>query len=97
MSELQTSWSDNAVSVTVYYRKEELEDIKEWMKENYAKKLKSVSFLLRTEHNFVQAPYEPITEEQYTERMAKLSPMEMTSIGSVFEELECEGGACPVR
>ncbi len=30
---LQAEWSDNSVSVTIYYRKEELDQIKEWLNE----------------------------------------------------------------
>ena len=62
---LQTEWSDNSISVTVYYRKEELEEIKEWLKENYRDSLKTVSFLLHQEHGFKQAPIQIITKEEY--------------------------------
>jgi hypothetical protein len=41
---LQTEWSDNAVSCTVYYRPHELDSIKEWLAENYTNSVKSVSF-----------------------------------------------------
>ena len=61
---LQAEWSDNAVSVTVYYRKEELPELKEWLKANYNEHLKSVSFLLHSEHGFLQAPYEEILKEE---------------------------------
>ena len=55
---LQNVWSDNAVSVTAYYSPEELEELKEWLKVNYKSGIKSVSFLLRQEHGFKQAPYQ---------------------------------------
>jgi ribonucleoside-triphosphate reductase len=61
---LQAEWSDNAVSVTIYYRKEELYAIKEWLRLNY-KNVKSVSFLLHNEHGFKQAPLEEIDEGTY--------------------------------
>jgi hypothetical protein len=54
---LQANWSDNAVSCTIYYRKEELEDIKQYLSEHLTNEIKSVSFLLKSDHGFVQAPY----------------------------------------
>lgn len=98
---LQTYWSDNAVSVTAYYTPEELDTLKAWLKENYELNVKSVSFLLRTQHGFQQAPYEEITEEQYNKALKKIKPLS-TLIGNtigegLIEGLECEGGACPIR
>ncbi len=46
VKKLQTIWSDNAVSVTAYYKPEELESLKTWLKDNYEHNVKSVSFLL---------------------------------------------------
>jgi ribonucleotide reductase alpha subunit len=95
---LQAEWSDNAVSVTIYYRKEELDDIKEWLKENYFN-VKSVSFLLHNEHGFKQAPLEEIDQETYLEMKSKVTPI--TSIEQInmddIEIMDCDSGACPVR
>mgnify|MGYP000949768231 CR=1 FL=1 len=95
---LQTEWSDNAVSVTIYYRKEELDEIKEWLSNNYFN-VKSVSFLLHNEHGFDQAPLEEITKEKYEEMKANTTPI--TTVGQInFDDIdiaECEGGACPIR
>ena len=95
---LQEEWSDNAVSVTIYYRKEELEQIKEWLQNNYFN-VKSVSFLLHNDHGFDQAPMEEITKEQFDEMSSKVK--QITSLMSLnMDEVDiqdCEGGACPVR
>lgn len=95
---LQAEWSDNAVSVTIYYRKEELDEIKEWLNLNY-KNVKSVSFLLHNDHGFDQAPLEAITKEKYDEMAAAVTPI--TSLEALnLEDVDiqdCEGGACPVR
>ena len=95
---LQTEWSDNAVSVTIYYRKEELDEIKEWLSNNYFN-VKSVSFLLHNEHGFDQAPLEEITKEKYEEMKANTTPI--ATVGQInFDDIdiaECEGGACPIR
>lgn len=95
---LQREWSDNAVSVTIYYRKEELEGIKQWLADNYVN-TKSVSFLLHNDHGFDQAPLEQITKDQFEEMSRKVTPI--TSLDSLnmneIDVQDCEGGACPVR
>ena len=95
---LQEEWSDNAVSVTIYYRKEELPQIKEWLNDNYFN-VKSVSFLLHNDHGFDQAPMEEITKEQYEEMAAKVTPItSLVSLNMADVDIQdCEGGACPVR
>ena len=95
---LQAEWSDNAVSVTIYYRKEELDDIKEWLRLNY-KNMKSVSFLLHSDHGFDQAPLEAISKEQFEEMSSKVKPIVSLDTMDLDDiELEdCDTGACPVR
>jgi ribonucleoside-triphosphate reductase len=98
VKKLQTEWSDNAVSCTVYYRKEELSAIKQWLADNYTTSIKTCSFLLHNDHGFDQAPFEEITKEQYLELKGKVTPI--TNINKQFEmldSLECTTGACPVR
>ena len=98
IKKLQAEWSDNSVSVTIYYRKEELDEIKKWLGENYFN-VKSVSFLLHNEHGFDQAPLEEITKEKYKEMKAKVVPI--TSLSSLnmddIDIAECDSGACPIR
>lgn len=96
---IQTVWADNAVSVTVYYKKEELPAIKEWLKANLENNVKSVSFLLHSDHGFRQAPYEQITESEYLAMASAVKPL--TSIvddgeGSI-DSVECSSGACPIK
>lgn len=96
---LQTEWADNAVSVTVYYRKEELSDIKEWLSKNYDKNVKSVSFLLHSDHNFPLPPYEEISKEEYDRMVSKVDfsvPIAPNASGDLLDE-SCATGACPVR
>jgi ribonucleoside-triphosphate reductase len=96
---LQTEWSDNAVSVTIYYRKDELNAIREWLNKNYFN-VKSVSFLLHNEHGFDQAPLEEITEEKFLELSAGvrvISSFDDTINLDDMDITDCDGGACPVR
>ena len=94
----QTVWADQSVSVTVTFRPEELPDIKEWLSENYDDKVKAISFLPYSDHGFVLAPYEPISEEEYHKRADRITADEIDLHGdSTIEETDCEGGACPTR
>lgn len=102
---LQTVWADQAVSVTVYYKPDELPLIKEWLKANYNTSIKTVSFLPYMGHNFAQAPLQSISEEQYNLELSKLKPIGILShkeAGSeesdkVTNTVECEGGVCPIK
>jgi len=95
---LQAEWSDNSVSVTIYYRKEELDDIKAWLKDNYVN-VKSVSFLLHSDHGFVQAPMEEISRETYERLKDGTTPIRsLTQINMEDIDIQdCATGACPVR
>lgn len=98
VKKMQTVWSDNAVSVTVYYRKEELPEIKKWLKENYSNSIKSVSFLLHQDHGFDQAPYQEITKEQYDEMIKNVKPLtSLMIVGGDLGSLECSKGSCPIK
>lgn len=97
---LQTNWSDNSVSCTVYYRLEELEDVKKWLSENYKDNVKTCSFLLHNDHGFMQAPFEEITKEKYEELIKKVVPITSGNIDIEMETdytAECPGGVCPIR
>jgi ribonucleotide reductase alpha subunit len=99
VKKLQTIWSDNAVSVTAYYKPEELDTLKTWLKDNYEHNVKSVSFLLFKDHGFKQAPYQEIDEAAYLAASAKVKPLTNISTGNteMLEMAECAGGACPIR
>lgn len=99
VASMQKDWADNAVSVTVYYRKEELEEIKSWLEKHYDKNIKSVSFLLHADHNFPLPPYEEISEEEYRKAIAKID-MSVQIQATAFDDLDldnCATGACPVK
>ena len=100
VKKMQTDWADNAVSVTVYYRSEELDDIKAWLKKNYDKGLKSVSFLLHSDHNFPLPPYEECSEDEYNKMLNKIDfsiPLVQTAVTDDVDFGECATGACPIK
>jgi ribonucleoside-triphosphate reductase len=94
----QRYWADQSVSVTVYYKIEELAQLKTWLAENIGK-LKTISFLKFSGHGFVQAPKEPITKEQFDKLSSKIKSLEDDNLGDgvLQSSLECEGGVCPVK
>lgn len=94
---MQKYWSDNSVSVTVYYKREKLNQIKEWLKDNL-KEIKTISFLCHNDHGFDQAPYEAITKEEYEKLSVKVNPIDFDkiSIGDL-ESMECSAGVCPIK
>lgn len=94
----QKHWADQAVSVTVYYKKKEIPQLKTWLADNL-QHLKSISFLCHSEHGFKQAPKETISAEQYEKMSAKIRPIDIDEIqdNGLLTDMECAGGVCPVR
>jgi adenosylcobalamin-dependent ribonucleoside-triphosphate reductase len=95
---LQKNWSDNSVSCTVYFKPEELPQIKKYLELNYASCHKSLSFMLQKDHGFDQAPFEEITEEEYNALVKATKPIgELNENIELSYDDECAGGACPIR
>jgi hypothetical protein len=99
VKKMQTEWADNAVSVTVYYRKEELELIKDWLASNYDSSVKSVSFLLHADHNFPLPPYEEVAFDVYEKMLSKIDfTVALNSAAGEDLDLDnCATGACPIK
>lgn len=99
---LQEFWSDNSVSMTCYYQKEEINDLRLWLDENFSTSVKSSSFLLHSGHGFLQAPYEEISKEQYNAMRKTIKPITSLSIKdnenyALVEGAECTAGHCPIK
>lgn len=97
---MQKNWSDNSVSVTAYYTKEDLPQLKKYIEENFKDNFKTLSFLLKMNASgFKQMPYENISKEQYDYLYAKVKPITTTNINE--EDLEelgaCGLGGCPIK
>ena len=96
-AQYQHYWADNSVSVTVSFKPEEGTQIREAL-EMYETRLKAVSFLRYEETGYKQAPYEPITKEQYEEMSSKITPFQrahMTTGGAGTKF--CDGDTCVVN
>ncbi len=94
----QKHWADQAVSVTVYYKRDDIPQIKQWMRENLSQ-IKTISFLCHDDHGFKQAPLEAISKEQYDKLSSKVKPLDLSVLGQVGEidSQECSSGACPIK
>ena len=97
IKQLQTDWSDNSVSCTIYYKKEELPEIRKYLAKNYRNNHKTLSFLLHQDHGFDQAPYEEITKERYDEIMKQVTQITSIESAEFILEDDCIGGACPIK
>jgi hypothetical protein len=67
---LQRHYADNCVSATIYFDKEKDGPDVEKMLAMFIPSLKSVSMLPHSGHGYAQAPYEPISKEEYERRLA---------------------------
>ena len=95
---MQREWSDNAISCTIYYKKKDLEGIKEYLNKHFLNEIKGVSFLLSQEHGFKQAPYETISKETYEKAISKVTPITNIDVNeNDFDLVDCSGGACPIK
>jgi len=96
-AQYQHYWADNSVSITVTFNNDEAPQIKDAL-ELYESRLKAVSFLRYQETGYEQAPYEPITEEQYNDMKSKISPLqrlesEQGGVGSKY----CTTDSCEIN
>jgi adenosylcobalamin-dependent ribonucleoside-triphosphate reductase len=99
------AWADNAVSATLTFQQDETDKIEPLLKA-YNNKIKSTSLLPYSGHGYVQAPWEPITKEEYDRRtsMIKMSFDEAYKLFPIVSEpkddildSDCIGGACPAK
>ena len=93
-AQYQNYWADNAVSVTVTFNNDEASQLKSAL-EMYETRLKAVSFLKYQDTGYEQAPYEPITEEQFNEMSAKITQIQRieTDVAGVGTKY-CDGESC---
>jgi len=97
----QENWCEHKPSVTIYYTDDEYPSIVAWLWEHFDK-VSGISLLPKSDHNYKQAPYQEITEEEYNKLVAEMPKInwdefketEDNTTGS--QEYACSAGACEV-
>jgi ribonucleoside-diphosphate reductase alpha chain len=98
----QRHWCEHKPSVTITVKDEEWVEVGSWVWKHFDE-ISGVSFLPHSNHTYVQAPYEAITEEQYNELLSR-QPTGFTWDGFIEESdntegsqtLACVGGSCEI-
>jgi len=93
-ADMQRYWSDNAVSVTIKFKPDEAKDIARAVA-IFAPRLKTVSFLPYSGHGYEQAPYEPISKEQYEAMCANIVSV-MEAAPHETDDKYCDGDKCTI-
>jgi adenosylcobalamin-dependent ribonucleoside-triphosphate reductase len=95
-AQYQNYWADNAVSVTVTFNDAEAPHLKSAL-EMYETRLKAVSFLKYQDTGYEQAPYEPITKEEYSKMASKITPIQRleTEVAGMGEKY-CDSDSCEI-
>lgn len=92
-------WCEHNPSITVYVREDEWLDVGAWVYKHF-NEIGGISFLPYSEHIYKQAPYQPITEEEYIEasnRFPKINWDEFVELEDGTpdrRELACSAGVC---
>jgi len=97
---MQTYWSDNQVSITVTFNKDEAKDIKHAL-ELFEDRLKAVSFLPLSDHKYEQAPYEEIDEETFKMLKSKTKKFKFDNALDTHDvnavDKFCDGDSCVLK
>jgi ribonucleoside-diphosphate reductase alpha chain len=95
---LQREWADNAVSITLYFSKDE-EDEVERVLSFIAPHTKSASLLPHTEQGvYAQMPEEGISFEEYERRKMAIKNIQWISTETAInDDVYCSGGSCELR
>ena len=98
----QDHWCEHKPSCTVYVKADEWVEVGAWVWKNFDR-ISGISFLPHSDHVYVQAPYEDITETQYLvllDKMPKgidwLKMIEDKDNTESSQTLACVAGACEI-
>ena len=98
----QRHWCEHKPSVTITVKDDEWPEVGAWVWKHFDE-ISGVSFLPHSNHTYVQAPYEDITEEQYNELLSNI-PADIVWDNFVESEdntegaqtLACTSGSCEI-
>ena len=95
----QRHWCEHKPSVTIYVKEHEWLEVGAWTYKNFDE-VSGVSFLPHTNHSYVQAPFQEVTEEQYNEMLAKTPEIDWSKFVEMDDQtvgaqtLSCVAGGC---
>lgn len=93
-ADLQAYWADNQVSITVTFTKDEAKEIEACL-DHFQTRLKSISLLPISDHQYVQAPYIKITEEEYWNlKNAITGDISIEANAHDTDDKFCDGAKC---
>tara|TARA_R100000781_G_scaffold114330_1_gene84853 strand:+ start:4544 stop:6508 length:1965 start_codon:yes stop_codon:yes gene_type:complete len=102
---IQNNWCQQNVSATISYGAEEVDDIVDWLYNNWDQYV-GVSFIYRADPTktakdlgYLYLPQEVVTKEEYDKYVERLLPINLEGTNT-FEEIkdeECATGACPIK
>lgn len=100
----QDHWCDHKPSITVYVRENEWLEVGAWVYKHFDS-ISGISFLPFSDHTYQQAPYQPITKEEY-DKLVKDKPLdldwdkfaeyEQEDNTIAMQTLACSGGSCEI-
>ena len=95
-------WAEHTISCTVYVRDNEWLKVADWVYDHFDE-VSGISFLPYSDHVYRQAPYQPISMEEYLKSLEslpkeinwdKLGEYEKEDQTTGTHELACQGGSC---
>lgn len=98
----QNHWCEHKPSMTVYIKEHEWMQVGAWVYDNFDA-VSGIAFLPYSGHGYEQAPYEPVSKEEYDELLAKmpanvdwsmLKKFEVDDASVNHKEYACTGGTC---
>ena len=101
---LQDHWCEHKPSCTIYYTDDSFLRVGDWVWKHFDE-ISGISFLPYSDHIYEQAPYHPISEEEYHAAVEKmpaevdwgaLGDYELEDATTSSRELQCSGGLCEV-
>ncbi len=99
---MKTNFATHTISCTIYVKDDEWLTVGAWVFEHFDS-ITGLSFLPYDDHTYQQAPYQPISKEEYEKLLANMpeeidwtlmAGFELTDTTTVSQELSCIGGAC---
>ena len=100
----QDHWCEHKPSMTAYYTPDEFLGIGQWLWDKFDK-VSGVSFLPYSDHVYEQAPYQPITEQEYEAMVKETASINWdrlpdyeneNSATTGQQELACTAGGCEI-